>query len=304
MKTTLLASLLFLFSSHVFATSIQKIIILPQTNPARSLIADEKIRELVAQFIPVDRFRMVRAQLIEQSSQSPAHIIVHLHTPGLHQLTFASITLDAHFHAVDFQNQYELTADDEAHQPGLIQKATCPDPSVQFIGFAPNQDDFEIQITKNVTATARQKGYKTVELLVTDATRQNYFNYLSCPQVKGNFYDGDSNPSAIVTADGVITAKELALFRYQHHVTQIWLACQAFNDPLLTTMIKTSESQKYAAGVTDLIVGPSDNAAQCTMIAALNGQPMTAAFQACYKQYDTAEDVWGFAGNGADIFGQ
>jgi hypothetical protein len=30
---------------------------------------------------------------------------------------------------------------------------------------------------------------------------------------------------------------------------------------------------------------------------------MTAAFNACYKKYDTKKDKWGFGGDGTDIFG-
>jgi hypothetical protein len=39
------------------------------------------------------------------------------------------------------------------------------------------------------------------------------------------------------------------------------------------------------------------------MKAAMDGQPMTAAFNACYLKYDTKEDIWGYGGNGTDIFG-
>lgn len=71
-----------------------------------------------------------------------------------------------------------------------------------------------------------------------------------------------------------------------------------------TTMLDQSHSQKYAAGISDLHVGPSDATAKCAIIAAINGQSMTKAFNDCRAQFDIAIDEWGFDGSGSDVFAQ
>ena len=69
-----------------------------------------------------------------------------------------------------------------------------------------------------------------------------------------------------------------------------------------SVILNDAQSQKYAAGINDLEVGPSDNAAACTMNAAIDGKPETASFQACYNKLDIPSDHWGFGGDGSDYF--
>ena len=108
----------------------------------------------------------------------------------------------------------------------------------------------------------------------------------------------------IVTVDGVITSDDVKLMTFGYAVTNIWLACEAFNNPMHDAVIVTAQTQKYAAGVNDLEIGPSDNTGKCAMIAAINGAAMTKAFNDCYAQFDVSSDHWGFDGKGSDYFGQ
>jgi hypothetical protein len=130
---------------------------------------------------------------------------------------------------------------------------------------------------------------------------------MSCPNLVGNFYDGDADTSEIVTVDGTLAATDFATalagaFRFK--VTNIWLACEAFNDPMLSSVLSGAQAQKYAAGINDLEVGPSDNAGACAMKAAIDGSPMKEAFMSCYNQFDNTDDQWGFDGKGSDSFGE
>ncbi len=173
--------------------------------------------------------------------------------------------------------------------------------------FAPNDDTLEQNITKGVAAHATAAGLKTKSLLITDATRTNYLNYMTCPNLEGNFYDGDANPNVIVTHDGTISASDISTVlasKFRLRVTNIWLACEAFNDPMKSAVITSAQTQVYAAGINDLLVGPSDNAAACAMKAAIDGQAMHEAFDACYKKDDKPSDHWGWGGNGSDFLGQ
>lgn len=207
--------------------------------------------------------------------------------------------------AIDFsQGHARIVLRHHLAQPAA--KPVCPDPQVQFIAFAPNDDAFEQQITADVAHAAEAKGFKTVYLAKQDATAEAYLNYLSCPRLIGDFYDGDANPDEIVTYGGSLTSETIAATlagTFNYKVTHIWLACEAYNNPMLDTMINVTRSQKYAAGINDLEIGPSDNSAACAMKAAINGEAMTAAFDACRTQFDNKTDQWGWGGNGADYLG-
>lgn len=248
-------------------------------------------------------YREIRVQPVHDG-ETPDHLLVYLMPRGKHRVDFASVAIDPDFHFRSVEEQYTLRAADHSAQP-LDRAVSCPDPTVQFISFCPNNDQLEESTTHEVTVAAQAAGLKTVELLVNQATRQNYLNYLSCPRLVGDFYDGDANPQAITTYDGELSASDVISSlsgKFKYWVTNIWVACEAFNNPMLGAMIDTAQSKKYAAGINDLNVGPSDKAAACAMKAALAGQPILASFQDCVSQNDVASDHWGIDGNGPDLF--
>lgn len=244
-------------------------------------------------------YREVRAQIVGD------HVLLYLHSRTHHRVDFASLSLGHDFAPGAVTAPYALHDDDRAQLRTLHGAPRCPDPTVEFISFAPNDDDFEVGIAKEVAAAAKAKNLKTVELYVADATSQAYLDYMSCPKLRGNFYDGDADPTLITTYDGEISSDEIdaALRRsFRHKVTNIWLACQAYNNPIRDVVRDGAESRKYAAGINDLLVGPSDRAAACAMEAGLDGKPLTSSFKECYDRLDTTEDKWGFGGGGSDRF--
>jgi hypothetical protein len=242
----------------------------------------------------------------EQGTQ-PDHLLVYLFENGFHKVNFAKVGLDANYGLTNVESNYRLNDADHSQQPGNKNTATCPDTSIQMIAFAPNDDTLEQQVTVEVAAAATKAGLKTISLLKGDATRQAYMNYMACPNLIGNFYDGDANTGEMTTVDGTINSDDYSTTlkgAFRTKVINIWLACEAYNDPMLTAVKDTAASQKYAAGINDLEVGPSDKAAACAMEAAIGGQAVTAAFQACYKKLDKSADHWGFGGAGADFLGK
>lgn len=266
----------------------------------------ERIAKLVKDNIAIAAYRVVKVQAIYNSKHQLDYFLVYLFSRQYHKVEVEKISVDAGFNVLSLTKNYLLTDWDFDQQPGLQQNAKCPDTKIEFIAFAPNNDVLEQKVTKEVAAAAKAKNLNTISLLKKQATTQNYLNYMKCPQLKGNFYDGDANPTLITTVDGVISTKQFSKVlsgQFKYKVTNIWLACEAFNDPIKTAVKDTDQSQKYAAGINDLEVGPSDQAAACAMEAALNGQPMTAAFKDCYDKLDIPDDKWGFEGEGSDVFG-
>jgi len=266
-----------------------------------------KIQSIVKKAFPIDQFREIAVQvMINEDSSSAQHLVVYLFQKGLHRMDVARINLDSFGNAISVIQRYSLTPDDYRQQPGRHDQPKCPDQEVQFISFCPNDNKLELDITKEVAAAAEKSGLKTVTLLKTDATRQAYLDYMSCPRLQGNFYDGDSNPEEFITNDGVITHSDFNTLldkAFRFRVVNIWLACEAFNDPMLSAVVESAQAQKYAAGINNLLVGPSDKAGACTMEAALEGKPISTSFDECYKKYDDPQDHWGLGGKGSDLLG-
>ena len=265
------------------------------------------VQDLVFANVDTAKYRAVNAQVMYDQAQHPSHLLVFLHAKKTHRVDVARIALNTQLKQTQVEMNYVLSTHDFAEQPGLaVRAAKCPDDKIQFISFAPNDDEFEQRISHSVAQNAKQHGLRVAEYYGLDATRENYLNAMSCPLLKGNFYDGDANPYLITTADGVLYAGDIATVlnkKFRYKVVNIWLACSAYNEPLKSTLLVSTQTQKYAAGISDLDVGPSDRTAACAMAAALDGQPMTAAFQKCYDQYDDIWDEWGFDGAGTDYFG-
>lgn len=272
------------------------------------VIPDAALVEQLRTFFDSESYREIRAQPIFTSRGKPDHLLVYLFANGLHKVELASVKLDSSFHFLSKTMNYRLEPQDIEQQPGpKAQEAHCPDSTAEFIAFAPNNDSLEQQVTEEVAKAAEAAHLKTVRLTQANATRQNYLDYMVCPALKGNFYDGDANPNVFVTVDGEISSDDVSTvmrgaFRFK--VTNIWLACEAYNNPMLGAVQIDAQAQKYAAGINDLEIGPSDHAGACAMEAALQGEPMTQAFEDCYKKLDVSSDQWGFGGSGSDIFGQ
>lgn len=290
---------LFLLSFANFSYADMRVNFIGQRAP---MVEASVTRAINAEF-DMTQYREMRVKVPAFHGTTPDHAVVYLFSKKFHRFDVASVQLDQTGRVTSVAHHYHLQTADRTPTT----KAQCPDASVQFIAFAPNDDSTEQGVTVDVANEAKAKGLKTVELLLDKATSQNYLNYMSCPNLIGNFYDGDSNPDEFVTADGSIAATDLAktlpaAFRFK--VTNIWLACEAFNNPMLSTVIDGVQAQKFAAGINDLEIGPSDNTGACAMKAAIDGQPMKEAFMNCYKTLDNSSDQWGFDGKGADMFGQ
>lgn len=297
--------LLFVFMlSFTSAFAAEDVQLLNSRSPIKGLSEEQVVASVKQQFNLGD-YRMVKAQPIT-GAHGPSHLLVYLFSKGVHRVDFAKVELDASFKPVSVVRNYTLTDDDLAQQPGVSAlDAKCPDDAIEFIDFAPNDDALEQQVTKDVADAAKGHNLRTVDLLKADATRQNYLNYMACPKLRGNFYDGDANPQVITTVDGTVSYTDFKTEltgAWKLAVTNIWLACQAYNDPMLSTIQKDVGAKKYAAGINDLQIGPSDNAGACAMKAAMDGKPMTSSFNDCYKQFDNANDHWGFGGDGTDFF--
>ncbi len=297
----LLSSLL--FSGSLYADTPITILDTKTKTSAKQSI--NMLTQIIKQQFDLSQFREIKLQLIVNRQHQPDHLLVYLLAKEMHVVEMARVDIDRGFHALRTVRQYAVETNDVLEQPGInANEAACPDTDVEFVAFAPNDMDIEQDTTIGVAKLAEAHKLKTVRLLVGDATRTNYMNYMKCPKLVGNFYDGDANPTVITTVDGLIAYSDIkAELKFNYKTTNIWLACQAYKDPMKSVMLADAASQKYAAGINNLRVGPSDKAAACAMKAAIRGRAMTAAFKRCYDKFDVSSDKWGWDGEGSDFFG-
>jgi hypothetical protein len=277
---------------------------------------EEKIIQTVRENFDVSSYREVRIAVMNHPGGLP-YIILQMLSRDYHRFDVARMDLDGKFDVKSVMKNYKMNPEDYENQfkvnegpsPSAyhlrLSRLECPDNTVTFVTFAPNKTyPLEQSITQDVSRAAADRGLKVAEMLTNDATHDNFIAYLKCPNLKGVFYDGDADPNSVLTFDVPVPVTEITqLLNFRKRVTHIWVACEAFKDPMLSAMTADTKAQKYAAGKNCLKIGPSDRAAACAMKAALRGRPMTAAFWRCYKAEDTQADIWGFAGRGSDLFG-
>ena len=174
----------------------------------------------------------------------------------------------------------------------------CPDPATRVVVFAPNNNDIEQNVSMDVYRTSVNWGYNTVLLIKNNATTFNFLSYARCPLV-GLFYDGDADSQAITTRDGLVFYTDIAKLYWNYTVLSYWLACEAYNEPMLSA-VSGIHPRKWAAGVNDLMIGPSDVVASVAFQAGLRGEPLEQSFREAVAKYDIFLDNWGYGGFGSD----
>lgn len=225
-----------------------------------------------------------------QTDRYGNHYLVNLSFPGNHRLVKNFYLNGTKTNSTDVISNLDTIR--------LSRWYKCPNLNTEVVVFAPNINDIEINASMDVWNFSVTKGYQTVLLLHSNATRDAFLNYSRCPNLKSLFYDGDADSQAIVTADGLVYYSDIELLDWNYQVISYWLACEAYNDPMLqsVTMVRP---RRWAAGINDLLIGPSDQAAAEAMKSALSGAPLDQSFLEALAKYDTSSDRWGFGGFGS-----
>jgi hypothetical protein len=292
-------------SGNQTANSIEGAIpvhVIRRSEPTRAFRSDAELTAVVRSQLSLGGYREARIEELDNDGGS--HLLVQLLLDGKHEMRLARIDLDDASNVQKVTLDHVRTPEDQVH--GASPRSyVCPDPSVQFVSICPNDIEEEIGWANEAADAAEAAGLKTVRLNRDAATHDAWLNYMACPNLIGNFYDGDASPNEIVVRDGAITASEFtSSVNFRLRTTNIWLACQAYNDPMRHAVETDAKSQKYAAGINNLLVGPSDKAAVCAMKAAIGGKAITQALEDCRAQLNVASDHWGIGGAGSDYFGK
>lgn len=270
-----------------------------------------QVTTLVQSVININLYRQVKIQVINNIHQKPDHILAYLYAKNTHALSVTRINITPAFQAIKITENYILTTNDLKQQPGFQSQnnyPVCPDITTQLLVISPETQHAELAGALAVADAGKSAGLKTVKLLRGMATRENILNYMSCPKLIGEYFDGSGNMQLISTIDGVITYQDLQnLFpkQFNFKVTTISAAAFGFNDPIKSVMINDVEAQQYIASKTALYIGTGDQTASCTMIGIIKNpsHDMSQVFSGCYIAFGSPEDQWGMDGQGSTHFG-
>ena len=167
----------------------------------------------------------------------------------------------------------------------------CPDNSIEFVSAtAYPQYPSALNYTVNNYQLAVAMGYNAQILVGPAATRQNYLNYLSCPNLGGFSNIGHGDQGEIFVYDGAVTSQDLAGLNFQNRTTIIFNSCNVMNDPMSTVM-DNNGARFYAGGVSDLMIGSSEPVTYCFWNNTFQSKNMTDAMLQC-AQLDP-QDIWG-----------
>lgn len=225
-------------------------------------------------------------------------------------------------------SQYAF-ANDQADQKSS-NDFSCPDPTTQFIVFAPSDDGHPPimqQEAETIAQLAEKSGLKTIRLTLKDTktalpTRENYLRYLSCPNLIGTFAtthgyaDGKietSEPNIYITAADV---SQYLKGKFKYKVMVFWDACLVFSTPMATALIEDAQAQKFIAGITRLPINKGAEISMCAMEKILTNRgtkniTITDALNQCwgydpYGKDPYTNNKWGINIDhcGSDYFGQ
>jgi hypothetical protein len=233
----------------------------------------------------------------------PDYLLVYLLSAKDYSFTVTRIQLDQNYHVQSIIPNYQLQASDDASQPATS-TPVCPDNTIEFISSTPVDTIATAKEgVENVYNDALAHHYKAVKLLGAEATVASYQNWFACPKLKGFFNIGHGNQNEIVLADGYLKSRFFATTEHNKLVEKavvLFNSCEVDNSPLKPSIVESSNAQKYAGGITNLLIGPSESASQCFWSKAFNSEGMTNAIQDCNQQFDPA-DQFGISGHGSDI---
>jgi hypothetical protein len=289
------------FASQAWAETPIEVVLNRGAPMSESAVIDQ-----VKSHLDISQYQSIKAQVVSNKPGVVDSILIYLRSQN--KVTSTSVRIDKL--RIFRESVQESIPENYAKEKTLAESTTvfCPDESVQFISFSHRKLPWDQKAVKHIADVAEKSGYNVVRLLKERATRQNYLNYLSCPNLVGDFYDGDANPDQLETYDVPITSQDISTVlngAFRNHVTHVWIACKAFNDPMLSAMVKDAQSQKFIAGTVDLVAGYADKTGICTMESALQGQPISKALSDCHAKHDLKfHNKWGIAGNGSDYLGQ
>lgn len=308
-------SIVFFVSMLIAVESLAVDIAFWTTKRGNTNLPRDKIVSMVKQTIDLNNVAAMKIQVIFDEQNSPEHILVFKLSNKYLEAAIDKINIDSNFNFISLERNYKLSPYDIAQRIPELANASCPDPTIRFIVFAPFEEGKEIseqRLANSVADTAVAHNLKTVRLLLKDATAQNYLSYMTCPNLIGNYASTHGfEDGKLMTYDGYIIPSDISSIlteKFKFKVTTIWAACLVFASPMAAAMIEDAETQKFIAGITKVPIDVGTQIAASTMIRIISDAniKIADAFGFYWKQYnkDPIKNKWGINidGFGSDYF--
>ena len=129
------------------------------TKHGNDLIEEAAVKNIIHDHFSPDDHRHIKVHAIHDDNQTPAHLIVYQLHKEQHRVAVSSVKLNADLEVQAVTHNYKPTESDNAQHMGTHEAFVCPDETVQFIAFCPNQNDLELQITNEVADTAEAQKF-------------------------------------------------------------------------------------------------------------------------------------------------
>ncbi len=179
---------------------------------------------------------------------------------------------------------------------------TCPDSTVDMV-FATMHTEIStaIESVDHGGTVAKAAGYNVKVIKGAGETIQATLDWLSCPNLIFYYRVGHGAKDKIIVKDGDVTytaIKNLGTTALNEKLV-LFNSCQTHNSPLEPAVVAAGV-QKYIAGDTDLMIGPSEKVSMCIMDKVVtNKSTITAAMNAC-AQATSGEGTFAISGSGSD----
>lgn len=227
-------------------------------------------------------------------------------------------TLDVKAVTFDYDDSTESDDDEEEPQPPDIQVFDddgfpIVDEGGEPAGDIPQADSYAVDFVvstpcddiatavsavNDIDSAARAVGLSTVKLIGSQASVANYKRYLTSG-VRGFVNIGHGNPNLIVLDDGTLPYSWFNSLtgRPLSPAVVYFNSCQVFNDPLKTSLLSAG-ARTYCGGITNLLIGPSEDVCKCfwdSQFTSMTG--MGAALTSCEKAKYPSEGAHGIGGD-------
>lgn len=276
------------------------------SNPKDKNLPTEVIINIVKNNINSPSANKAKVQVVYNNQNKPDYLLAFLLPEKSYSVTITKIKIDGNLKVVSVSPNYHLTKEDLKQQASARlnkRNFTCPDSSINFVvGTA--YDDFPtaVEAVNKAYDQANSSGYTAKKLLGVEASVENYLNLLSCPNLKGFYSIGGGSEEGILVSDGFVTFENIndELKGKLTNTVVVFNTGHVWRDPMKKSIVIEANAQKYVAGISDMWVGPSEQATLCFWDAAFKGQSMSNALISCNETHDSQDEIE-IKGLGSDL---
>ena len=196
-----------------------------------------------------------------------------------------------HYIAAEIETPYRPNTAMQHYGLTALRPGVCPDNATEYVaGTACQEYPTAANYTFADYMLADNQGLGAQLLIGLSATRQNYVDFMSCPQLGGFNNIGHGSPDAILLTDGVLTSDDFAGMKFRNITSIIFNSCQVMNPPMSDVM-NANGARFYSGGISTLTIGTSEPVTYCFWQSVLQGRNMTETLTDCANM--DPNDVWG-----------